>query len=77
MRWPRLRRWLGWMLGPDRDPEPTGCLACNRDAVAEYLRERGMDPALLVPCPPTRHAWGNITLACADCGAVFMLLEEP
>ncbi len=56
--------------------DPKGCLACNHDEVAAWLRAGGFDPNQLQPCPPTRHNWSDIMHPCQECGATFVYVPD-
>lgn len=54
---------------------PAGCLCCNADPVAAWLRSHGISPDQFVAIPTPRHAWADIT-RCPDCGSCFLVNKE-
>lgn len=62
-----------------KDPEPeapsdmpSGCLACNEEAVAAALEAGGIDIKRFTRVTRPRHAWDDV-LPCPDCGQCWLV----
>ena len=55
---------------------PTGCLGCNREAVATFLKASGFDPSAFTELPPARHNWADI-VRCESCGRTWLMPAKP
>jgi len=51
---------------------PKGCLGCNHDAIAAFIRAHGLDPEEFEEVPNPKQAWGEVAV-CGKCQRAWLI----